>query len=282
MRDGRGLPFEASSQPGIVRCAAALSAFEPLMQLTLLSSITRAAGRHSEPPSTVPGSWRDSAISQLDQLAASNEPRTGMARRRGATLWIGLLGGVAVLMLGLLLRPPDQEVAAPPVEAEPAPAPAAPAALTPPPAAAVPAPVPAVVSPSPEPVPALAPSPDLRADDAAPAAVHITPLPAPTAPRRVRAPARAQEPPARGAEPLGPSEAAPAPVADAPAPRAQAAAPVAPVLSRDVKSLCASSGFLGEQWCHSRECRKPEHQRDAVCERLREIDAARQQHSSER
>jgi hypothetical protein len=52
---------------------------------------------------------------------------------------------------------------------------------------------------------------------------------------------------------------------------------------RDVQALCARSagGFIGEQFCHTRECRKAEHQADALCVRLREIDLARLQRGAD-
>jgi hypothetical protein len=61
-----------------------------------------------------------------------------------------------------------------------------------------------------------------------------------------------------------------------------AAAPEA-VARRDVQALCAAGagGVLGEPWCHARECRKPEHQRDPVCVRLRDNEAARLQQGAQ-
>ncbi len=60
-------------------------------------------------------------------------------------------------------------------------------------------------------------------------------------------------------------EAASAPMRAAPPPEAR----------RNVRELCsASSNFVSEQFCRSRECRKAEHQADAICVRLREIEEA--------
>jgi len=47
-------------------------------------------------------------------------------------------------------------------------------------------------------------------------------------------------------------------------------------LRRNVRGLCAASGnIVSELFCHSRECRKPEHANDAICVRLREIEQSR-------
>lgn len=49
-----------------------------------------------------------------------------------------------------------------------------------------------------------------------------------------------------------------------------------PETQRNVRELCsASSNFVSEQFCRSRECRKAQHQGDAICVRLREIEEAR-------
>ena len=53
----------------------------------------------------------------------------------------------------------------------------------------------------------------------------------------------------------------------------QTAAEPRPV--RDVRALCAPRGnIVSEMICRTRECRKPEHDKDATCVRLREIEAA--------
>jgi hypothetical protein len=56
--------------------------------------------------------------------------------------------------------------------------------------------------------------------------------------------------------------------AAAPAPQARAAAGV-----RD--GCAASGGFIAQQLCHARECRKSQHEGDAVCARLRDIEQTR-------
>jgi hypothetical protein len=51
---------------------------------------------------------------------------------------------------------------------------------------------------------------------------------------------------------------------------------------RGVREACASSGgLLSQQFCHARECRRAEHQDDAMCARLREIEVARLQYGVE-
>jgi flagellar biosynthesis GTPase FlhF len=51
---------------------------------------------------------------------------------------------------------------------------------------------------------------------------------------------------------------------------------------RNVREVCASSGgFIAQQFCHSRECRKADLQDDAVCQRLREIEVARLLHGND-
>ncbi len=52
---------------------------------------------------------------------------------------------------------------------------------------------------------------------------------------------------------------------------------------RNVAESCAAAGgFVGQQFCRSRECAKSEHQGDAVCVRLRENEFAQQRASNER
>lgn len=57
----------------------------------------------------------------------------------------------------------------------------------------------------------------------------------------------------------------------------QAPAPAQPAAEprRGVREQCSVSGnIFSELFCHSRECRKPEHANDAICIRLREIEEA--------
>ncbi len=48
------------------------------------------------------------------------------------------------------------------------------------------------------------------------------------------------------------------------------------------ESCAAAGGFVGQQFCRSRECGKSEHQSDAVCVRLRDTEFAQQRASNER
>jgi hypothetical protein len=52
---------------------------------------------------------------------------------------------------------------------------------------------------------------------------------------------------------------------------------------RNVGDMCsAAGGFISQQFCHARECRKAEHQGDGICVNLRETEAARLRASAER
>lgn len=52
---------------------------------------------------------------------------------------------------------------------------------------------------------------------------------------------------------------------------------------RNVSDFCsAAGGFISQQFCHARECRKTEHQGDGLCVNLRETEAARLRASAER
>jgi hypothetical protein len=52
---------------------------------------------------------------------------------------------------------------------------------------------------------------------------------------------------------------------------------------RSVGDSCsAAGGFISQQFCHARECRKAEHQGDGICVNLRETEAARLRASAER
>jgi hypothetical protein len=55
-----------------------------------------------------------------------------------------------------------------------------------------------------------------------------------------------------------------------------ASAQPAAELRLDVRGLCSASGnIFSELFCHSRECRKPEHANEVICVRLREIEQSR-------
>lgn len=62
-----------------------------------------------------------------------------------------------------------------------------------------------------------------------------------------------------------------------------AATPLASDSRRTVSDMCsAAGGFISQQFCHARECRKAEHQGDGLCVNLRENEAARLRASAER
>jgi type IV secretory pathway VirB10-like protein len=92
-----------------------------------------------------------------------------------------------------------------------------------------------------------------------------------------RSRAQAQEREQREAEPAAQQASEPA---DAARPREaeQAPPPAQPVAEArpGVRELCAASGnIFSRNFCHARECRKPEHADDAICIRLREIEQQR-------
>lgn len=92
-----------------------------------------------------------------------------------------------------------------------------------------------------------------------------------------RSRAQAQEREQREAEPAaqpasGPADAASPREPEQAPPPTQSAAEVRP----GVRELCsASSNIFSKNFCHARECRKPEHANDAICVRLREIEQQR-------
>lgn len=92
-----------------------------------------------------------------------------------------------------------------------------------------------------------------------------------------RSRAQAQEREQREAEPAAQQASEPA---NAASPRAaeQAPPPAQPAAEArpGVRELCAASGnIFSRNFCHARECRKPEHADDAICIRLREIEQLR-------
>jgi type IV secretory pathway VirB10-like protein len=259
------------------------------MQLSLLSRFTSGATlARSEPPSTVPGAWRDSAISQLDALAAANDSLAASARRRKIA-WAVVLGGAALWLLSASLstsvrndaprRPSVAPSALAPVSVPSATASVRQAPADPPAAQAEALPV------------AVAPI-----DDAA-----RKPVVAVSADTRRKAAALAQERARldeqalrrqREIEQAQAERASEQQQADAARERAAAVdqarrqsmmlAQNSQDTRRNVREVCASSGgFIAQQFCHSRECRKADFQDDAVCQRLREIEVARLLHGSD-
>jgi len=252
------------------------------MQLSLLSRLSPgAADSRRGPPSTVPGAWRDSAILQLESIAATNAESVRQRRLRRMMVW-AMCAGVLSLWLALAWRAPRTEPLAPPPTL----------------AGSMPAQASAPADPATAAVVASLAGPAIGGDDAAPA----TGAPAPAEARRKAAPttkerARADEEiqqRLRLAQEQRRHEAERAQqLADAAArERAAAAEPVgrsaldtvnAQSAPRSVRELCtADGGLFGEGFCQQRECRKAEYRSDAVCVRLREIDLARQQLSAER
>jgi type IV secretory pathway VirB10-like protein len=274
------------------------------MQLSLLTRLARRVDetRHSA-PSSVPGAWRDSATSQLDAIAAAND-RMAAARLRRQAAWLATVGGVALLVSAALWRPAREaprpmaagsiaEARAVPVVARPQPAIAAAAP-------AVVAPAPPVATPLPQPTPTavvsdaalvvasppdeaarkvrLAQAAEVRRKAASQQAQERA-LADEDAQRERRAQEQ-QEQAERAQHQQQLAEAARERAAAAEQARRQAAL-LAQAPRRSVREACNASSFLGEQLCHARECRKAEHQGEALCVRLRDIELARLQQSAD-
>jgi type IV secretory pathway VirB10-like protein len=267
------------------------------MQLTLTSSIAPssapAAGR---PQRGLALPWRDSAAMQLDRLAATQRVSVGAGMGGSATV-LAMVGGLLVLGLATLWKPPATVRAPAAVVA----APSQPAGLTAPPAGPV---VPGVALPvmvdsptAPTPLPAPAPALSMPEPEGATATAQVG---AEEAQRQARARQLAQarrQAAQLAAERAAADEAqrlqraqqlreqelaAQQRAADETRQRTAAAEQAAqrqPVLAldsrRSVGELCAAAGgFISRQLCQARECRSAEHQADAVCVRLREIETA--------
>jgi len=248
----------------------------------------------SGPPSTVPGAWRDSAISQLDAIAAANDAAVASARRRKLA-WSIALGGAALWLASGSLSSPARDAA--PRQTRP------PATAAQPPATRVavhgkvteaPTQTLAVVS---EARPAVVTGAAAVVDDTA-----TRPRAAQGAEARRKAVVVAQEraradEQAQRQQRAREQEAADHATALQQAQEARERAQVAEQAQRQVvlvaqntqgarrsvREVCSSSGgTLSQQFCHARECRKAEHQDDTVCARLHEIEVARLQYSVER
>ena len=218
--------------------------------------------------------------SQLDRIAEINA-RSKRLARSGATqaAWVGAAVLLALASWWLLQDPGRGSSAAAPERAVPAATGSAlPLSMTEPSSApALPTPAPA--------------APEVAAVDAQPPTVAAS---APAADRarkaRAREEAQARATLAQQEDELARSRAdeqdrqrreaerARALAEEAgrrPAEPAPARAQPAPEPRRSVQSLCAASGnFLGELFCHARECRKGEQRDDAICVRLRDIEEA--------
>jgi type IV secretory pathway VirB10-like protein len=241
----------------------------------------RAAGGAPALPRAMAAPWRDSASQQLDALEAANH-RLDANRLGSRGLWVGLVAAALLLVAGTWriepapVREPVRAAAAARVEPV---TPQVPPRLEPAPPAA-----PSVAAGVTDAPPALDPA--LAAiDDAAQAASRTraavearrkaTRLAQERALAEADALRAAEREQAARSQRLAQEAAAQRVVAEAP-PKA-AAVPVAQAAPRGVRDTCsASGGFIAQQFCQSRECRKAEHEADAVCVRLREFEQARQ------
>lgn len=273
------------------------------MQLNLLTRLgQRVVLSRAEPPSTLPGAWRDSAISQLEALARANERVAARARRR-RNLWaLGL--GTLVALWGLSLwRQASEPPRVPPplLGALPADAPAQRPVMV----AAAPAPpveatvielvthagearvvAPAIVT---DALPVVASAEDEAAAKAR--AQWLARRKAQLAQERARADEAAQQQRQLAlAAQLEAERTLQQQLADAAARDRAAAAErerrqallLAQHTRRGVSELCAGAGGLAsEQHCQQRLCWKAEHQSDAVCVRLRDLEFARMQRGAD-
>lgn len=269
------------------------------MQLSLLSRTAPGGSEARTGPSTQPGAWRDSAISQLDTLAATHE-RAALQTFPGRALAAAGLALAVVLGAAVLWPAPGTALPARP-GAMPTPGvgtlATAPAALS----EAAPA-VSAGTGASPDPSGATPvseetsmPAAAAADDDEARKARALRRKAALLAQERERADEEAR----RQMQALATQredaerarqEQAQRQLADAARERAAAAqgwrpvsaAPAAPAGPRGVSELCAGSGGLvSEQACQARACWRAEHRSDPVCVQLREAEALRQQRGTD-
>lgn len=282
------------------------------MQLNLLTRLgARVVMSRAEPPSTVPGAWRDSAISQLEALARANERAAARARRR-RRLWTAALSGVVLLwgaamwrqaidpprvpapMLALTPTPAASlEPAVAPVVAEVSLASAASTLLT---AASVAAGTAETAAASSSAVVTDA-VPVVATDDEAVRKARAQGLARRKAAQQAQERARADEEAQQrqrvalaaqvDAERTLQQQQAEAAARE----RAAAAAAererrqtllLAQNTRRGVAELCGNAGgWAAEQQCQARQCWQAEHQGDAVCRRLREGDVSRLQRGAD-
>ena len=265
------------------------------MQFSLLTpQAERRDDERRGAPSTIPGAWRDSAISQLDAIAAASDRRAA-SRLRTQAVAFALVGLFAFATSAWWARR-DEPIDSPRPAATP-PAPVVGQRMPAPP----PEPVqPSVVPPVQFPV-ATVPQQTTQARSADPASTagvssaavppNAKPRTAATAPpaaeRRPRdspgprAPA-ASIPERSSAEPPPRPVPSPAPATPAARSNVAATAPAEPAPRPDVASVCGGSAFLAASFCQARECRKAEHHADPVCVRLREIEQARERAAADR
>ncbi len=269
------------------------------MQLSLLSRTAPSSSDARTGPSTLPGAWRDSAISQLDTLAATNE-RVALQTLPGRIFAAAGLAVAMVLGAAVLWPAPRTPAATPAV---PASAAASPEARPGPEAVAVPAdPQPPARASVSEPTVAMPGSEEALLpamgidDDEARKARALRRKAALLAQERERADEEAR----RQMQALAVqreeaertrqdearqvlAEAARERAAAEQARRSSAPAPSAPLaVRRSVADLCAGSGGLvSEQACQVRACWRAEHRADPVCVQLRDAEALRLQRGTE-
>jgi hypothetical protein len=268
------------------------------MQLSLLSRTAPSSSEARTGPSTQPGAWRDSAISQLDSLAAANE-RVALQSLPGRMFAAAGLLVSAVLGAALLWPAPGQP---PSARAATAPALVAAVAQIAPSAPADPVPgagaapldtiasVPVTDEPS---VPALGAD-----DEEARKARAVRRKAALLAQERERADEEARRQMQALATQRDDAERARQDEARQVQAQAQVAReraaeparrpdtstpPAAPVGRRGVSEQCTvSGGVASEQACHVRSCWRAENRADPVCVQLQEAEALRAQRGSDR
>lgn len=267
------------------------------MQLSLLSRTPPGSSDARTGPSTQPGAWRDSAISQLDTLAAANE-RVALQSLPGKVFGAAGLLVVAVIGAAVLWPSPQQRAS---TGTASVPTRIAPAVQAKPSAAADPAP--AVVAAPPDSGAAVQ-----ATDEAALTAASASDDEDARKARALRRKAallaqereRADEEARRQMQALATQredaerarqEEARQALAQAARERAAemsrrqevTATVAAPVARRGVAEQCAGSGGVAsEQACHVRACWRSEHRTDPVCVQLHEAEALRAQRGSER
>ncbi len=259
------------------------------MQLTLSS--TPFEKPHITPPSAAKASRpRDEAVlSQLDQIAEQNL----QASRHGlgaSAMFLALIGGLVVLGSASMWNARDGAVSKPAVavvEARPAPVVEVAAAPAPPVV-----PTSTALEPTPQAMPeaVLAVEPMPAAEDALRKARIAK---AAQAKRKAAqlAQERALAEEAQRVQLAQQTREAERTQQQAEQARQRAAAEQARVAAvqvagntrRSVGEACAAAGgFISQQFCQARECRKAEHQSDGICATLRETEAARLRASAER
>lgn len=274
------------------------------MQLNLLTRLgQRVVMSRAEPPSTVPGAWRDSAISQLEALARANERAAARARHRRRLWTVGLFGVGLLWAVAMWRQAMDPPRVPPPMLAQLS---DAGTAIN---ASAADAHAAATTSASPSgivPV-ALAPTdaPQVATAPVVTDAVPVVAVDDEDAARKARALARrkaAQErarieqeaaqrqqlalitqlDAERALQQQQQAEAAARERAAAAERERRQALLLAQPTRRGVAELCGNAGgWAAEQQCQVRQCWKAEHQADAVCLRLREGELARLQRGAD-